>query len=460
MKAKFLKSPGSLVLRGSRYYCFWRVPGPDGKPKAICKALRDDNGAPITRRPEAEKAKARLMGIVKRENEVESLRSIQHAIDDKQAEIDRLNDEKNPPMSLARVWPVFASPTSGRKSVEKSSLRAYEAIWSQFQTWLESAHPGVKTMLDVKREVAKGYLDSMVARGVSNKTTNIHLSVLRYIFKVLSDEAKLTENVWLKFSQLPVMREGRRELTVDELTLVCSKATGEMKTLFCIGLYTGLRLGDCATLKWGEVDLKRGLIRRIPNKIRRKKGANGMVQISIHPVLHDALSAIPASKTEGYVLSETSALYLSERCSRLANHIQAHFEACGITTKRDIDKGAQRARRSVEVGFHSLRHTFVSMCAMNNVPLSVVQSLVGHASPLMTGAYSHSNRLAEHQAVNALPAINGDTTQPARRTPAVMLREIIEGMTTRNLSEMKPRALAILAGAGDTLSVLEAIAAN
>ena len=447
-KSKSLKSPGSLVVRGRNFYAYWRVKTselkPDGKPKykAICQALRDENGAPITTEPEAAKAKARLMEIVSKQNEVKALVSIQRAIGDKQTEIERLNDEKNPPMPLARVWTAFASPTSGRKPVEKSSLRAYENIWTQFQTWLESAHPAVKTMLDVKREIAKSYLDSLAGRGVSNKTTNIHLSTLRYIFKILADDAKLTENVWLKFTQLPVMREGRRELTIDELALVCSKATGEMKTLFCIGLYTGLRLGDCATLRWGEVDLKRGLIRRIPNKIRRKKGANGLVQISIHPVLNDALSAIPGSKTEGYVLPEMSALYLAGQRSQLTNHIQEHFESCGITTKRERENGV---RRVVEVGFHSLRHTFVSMCAMNNVPLSVVQSLVGHSSPLMTGAYSHSNRLAEQQAVASLPSINGDAAQPAKPTPAQLLRAIIEGMTTRNLTETKPRALAMLA---------------
>ena len=450
MKTKSKKSFGSLVVRGHNFYAFWRVKDPkdpDGKKtKAICKALRDENGQPITDKEKAAIAKARLManvGLVVG-NEVDTLRSIQRAIGDKQNEIDRLNDEKNPPMPLARVWTAFASPTSGRKPVEKSSLKAYENIWTQFQTWLEPVHPAVKTLRDVKRDIAKGYLDSLGERGVSNKTINIHLSTLRYIFKILADDAKLDENVWLKFQSLPVMREGRRELTIDELTLVCSKATGEMKTLFCIGLYTGLRLGDCATLKWGEVDLKRGLIRRIPNKIRRKKGANGLVQISIHPVLHDALSAIPASKTEGYVLPEMSGLYLGGQRSQLTNHIQEHFENCGITTKRDRENGV---RRVVEVGFHSLRHTFVSMCAMNNVPLSVVQSLVGHSSPLMTGAYSHSNRLAEQQAVAALPTINGDVTQPAKPTQTQLLRGIIESMTTKNLREKKAAALAMLAGA-------------
>jgi hypothetical protein len=78
MKTKSIKSPGSLVVRGSNYYCFWRHKG-----KAICKALRDENGAAITTRPEAEKAKARLMQIVAAEKEVKVLQQIARAIDDR-----------------------------------------------------------------------------------------------------------------------------------------------------------------------------------------------------------------------------------------------------------------------------------------------------------------------------------------------------------------------------------------
>jgi integrase len=445
MKTKSIKSPGSLVVRGKNFYAFWRVKDSTGNSKAICKALRDENGAAITTRPEAETAKARLMGIVAKEDQVETLRSIADKIDHTRADIKRLEDEQHPPMTLVQAWPAFASPTSGRKPCEKSTLRAYEGVWTQFQTWIESEHPDVKSLRGVTWEVAKGYLDGLAKRGVSNGTYNIHLSLMRYVFKVLREQAKLVENVWLKFSPLEVTRESRRELTIDELTLVCSKAKGEMKTLFCIGLYTGLRLGDCATLKWGETDLKRGLIRRIPNKIRRKKGAKGLVQISIHPVLRGVLAAIPGSKTDGYVLPETASIYMGNHRSRLANHIQQHFEDCGIETKKKRDHGLYKA---VDVGFHSLRHSFISMCAMNNVPLSVVQSLVGHSSPLMTEHYSHSNRLAEQNAIAALPAIgNGNmpTVKPAKRTRDELLREAIESMTPKNFKTKKAAALELLA---------------
>ena len=58
-----------------------------------------------------------------------------------------------------------------------------------------------------------------------------------------------------------------------ELKEILEGATGDLQTLLFIGTFTGLRLGDCCTLKWGEVDLDRGLIEGIntQNLEQRKK---------------------------------------------------------------------------------------------------------------------------------------------------------------------------------------------
>jgi len=60
------------------------------------RVLRDENGTAISTQPEAELAKKRLMEIVNKENEVKALRSIQHAIDDKEIEIAGLEAEQIP----------------------------------------------------------------------------------------------------------------------------------------------------------------------------------------------------------------------------------------------------------------------------------------------------------------------------------------------------------------------------
>lgn len=50
---------------------------------------------------------------------------------------------------------------------------------------------------------------------------------------------------------------------------VCGSVTGEMRLLFAVGIYTGLRLGDCAMMEWGSIDLGRNRIMTIPRKTAR-----------------------------------------------------------------------------------------------------------------------------------------------------------------------------------------------
>ncbi len=439
MKSKSLKSPGSLVVRGRNFYAFWRVNG-----KAISKALRDANGAAITTRPEAEKAKARLMEIVSKQNEVESLRSIQHAIDDKQTEIDRLKDEQNPPLALAQAWAAFLRSTE-RHDCGKSSLVTYEGIWSKFKTWAEREHPEAVMLRDISGDIAKSYLESMNHGKVAPKTFNSHLNFLKYLFRVLATEGRLTENVWKKAKLKANIGLSRRELTIEELKKVCDAAKGEMKLAFAIGLYTGMRLGDVATLKWGEVDLKRHQIRRIPNKIARRLPQT--ITIPIHPALSAMLTEIPINERDHvYVLPQWADTYRNKSRSKLTEQIQKHFEDCGIKTTEAREVGT---RAQVVVGFHSLRHTFVSLCRESNAPLAVVENIVGHHSASLTRHYTHISEQASTDAVALLPSLNGSDAPlvPTGSARDEMLREIIESMTTKNLRETKPRALAMLASA-------------
>src|SRR5262249_49863962 len=124
-----------------------------------------------------------------------------------------------------------------------------------------------------------------------------------------------------------LVTHSRRELTVDELRKVCQSAAGELKTLLAIGVYSGLRLGDCATLRWGETDLRRGIITRIPNKTGRRNPKP--VIVPIHPTLLEILSQTPTESRGEYVLPEMATLYNS-RIDLVTDRIQAHFKACGI----------------------------------------------------------------------------------------------------------------------------------
>lgn len=62
-------------------------------------------------------------------------------------------------------------------------------------------------------------------------------------------KAKLKENPWENIQRKRLVTHSRRELTVDELKAGCQSTKGELRVLLALGLYSGLRLGDCAQVE-------------------------------------------------------------------------------------------------------------------------------------------------------------------------------------------------------------------
>jgi Phage integrase family len=147
------------------------------------------------------------------------------------------------------------------------------------------------------------------------------------------------------------------------------------------------------------------------------------------------------------VLPEMAALYARSICL-VTDRVQGHLKACGITLHKP-GTGTDGKRAIIEVGFHSLRHTFVSLCRGSNAPLAVVESIVGHSNPAMTRHYTHVGELAAGRAVAALPAVVGDASpEKPKRDPVEVLREIesiAKTISAKNWREKKASLLEVLA---------------
>ena len=439
------KTTGYLHKRGDNFYVSWRFKG-----KAFLKVLRDENGNSITTERDAIKAKDKVMAPFAVGNEADALESIAGKLGGRKAELAKWEDEQHPPLSIGQAWSEFlASPN--RPDSGESTLRQYEFQWQAFADWMKEKHPDVLTLRDVSKEIAEEYASSMNHGKFSPSTYNKHLNLLTLVFRVVKHKAKLTGNPWESpkrggyLQRKRMVTNSRRELTIDELRKICQAATGELRTLLALGIYSGLRLGDCATLRWGEVDLPRGMIRRIPNKTARRNPKP--VIVPIHPILREMLSETPLKKRGEYVLPKMAALYAHSVCA-VTDRVQGHFKACGITLHKP-GTGTDGKRAVIEVGFHSLRHSFVSMCREANAPLAVVESIVGHSNPAMTRHYTHVGELAAGRAIALLPSVTGEAKQePPKRGQGEVLRDVqtvLKNMSAKNWREKKSAALALLA---------------
>ena len=79
----------------------------------------------------------------------------------------------------------------------------------------------------------------------------------------------------------------------------------------------------------------------------------------------------------------------------------------------------------------------------------MVEAIVGHSNPAMTRHYTHVSELAAAHAVNALPAVMGNTAAaalpPADPLAAfkAKVRALAEGLTTKTCGSVKDELLAL-----------------
>lgn len=315
----------------------------------------------------------------------------------------RLQDEKLP---IAEAWDRWLKmPNKSRLGGNPSAntLRGYSAIWTRFSKW--AAAQKVEHLHELTGRQAQDYMADLWASGVSERTYSAHLKFLRSLFKVLKLQAGLVEN---PFADIPVMElqtVSKEAFTKEELATICSKASGDWRYLVGIGVYTGLRLVDAVHLKWDNITDR---IRVIPRKTsRRKKGRKREVEIMLHSALErllEELRRLRGGNPSGYLFPKIVAQY-----AKSPQEVSFAFrdflkDKCKIETRAEAEEGDHRKRRASLRGFHSLRHSFVSLCAMSGVPQATTQKLVGHSTAEMTQLYSHTTDAEQKKAINLLPA--------------------------------------------------------
>jgi len=330
-------------------------------------------------------------------------------------------------LPLAEVWLEYLK-SPNRNELAEATLEAKRNVWFAFARWMEHSYLPIDDLAGVTSEMISEYLACIRAE-VCATTYNSRVCILREIFHVLASKAGLEVDPWEGVRLRPDDSHSRRELTMSELKRLLEVAGkvakagggGQWRTLFLIGIYTGLRLGDCCCLDWSSINISLGVIQVIPRKTRRH--AHGrIVTIPVHPALGaalvDAMSITRQNKDEqshcspsprffdavpisGPVLPTISEMYSHSRW-QVSHELSKIFEAANIITSVKLEG---RRRKTPEATFHSLRHTFVSFAANAGVPLHVVQSIVGHESTAMTRHYYHENIAALKSAVVAIPTL-------------------------------------------------------
>ena len=311
-------------------------------------------------------------------------------------------------ISLDDAFELALKKPRKRTPAEKQ-ISIKRGIWQDFLDFMHGEHPESVYLSDVGKTHAEEYVARIRESGKYNKaiqysrttgkkrntsqtisytalentqlsprTTNYYQVVCAEVFNLLKDDVGLQENPFSSILKLDMKNETREAFSPDELKTIFDNLDGFTRPLFMMAVWTGLREGDICTLKWSDIDLKRRLISRKTRKTGTK------VQIPISDQLYDMLIATPRTEESEYVFPKHAEMYLANP-SGVSYRVKQFLEGLGIQTTR-IPNGRTRAISVKDL--HSCRHTFCYYAGIAGIPLSVVQSIVGHMSPEMTKHYS------------------------------------------------------------------------
>jgi integrase len=314
--------------------------------------------------------------------------------------LSKLQQAANRKMLIANAWAEWKKLP---RTTGSATLAGYDAVWRQFSSWLTAHRPNCTHLGEITTADSAAYSKHLFATRVTVGTYKLHLSFLSRVWRELKTEAGLVENVWADLLKVKMDKNviSRVALSKEQLATIIKSATGELKNMYLVGLLTSLRLKDVALLDASKFDEASGLLSLIPFKTRRK-GERARVKIPAHPQL---LSLLKNPHATGLYFPEMAKRYKAMP-SDVSKIIQDHFKACGIETNEPMTDDSRRKRAGVIFGFHSLRYSFVSLCAKKNTPQHVLSELVGHSTPAMTLHYSRSDDAQRAKAIKGLPTIN------------------------------------------------------
>ena len=408
------KGSGSLFQKRGRFIYKHRDPA---LGRIVYKTLYDDDGSPVSDRKTAERI------IEDMEREDRSLSRIERKIE----YITQVAEYKKI-ITRCRVCIENISTAYEQHPAHTTGQMPHKVAAMKF---IQQCFPKDKLLADLTPEDAQVCMNTYWKTGVSPKSYNARLQILKMIFRMFLGDDSPFENLKAKSFYM----ESREPFTIPQLERIWQTLTSdefhlfhkeEMKCLYLLALYTGARCGDLCLLKKHSVDMQGRIINFTPSKTIHSSGAK--VQIPIAEALYIALLPfINVAGTSPYVLPHVAERYTCNPAGIAKDTIRL-LEAAGLHTVEQ-SHDPHRMLPVIRYSFHSFRHTFSTLAANHGVSIRTVQELLGHSSEKMTAHYTHIGLQTKVQAIEALPDLVSVKRSPQGRS----LAELISGLSASEL---------------------------
>jgi integrase len=452
---------GRYEINGRRQYLNLNVKVAGTPPDSL--SLKDEGDAMFERSRAT--AQAKLESIVE---EARSQRSSERLVE-KLYEIKTGEQIKS--VKLADLPAEWANIARKRTPDERYASQCQSRL-RQFSAFVQGQNTKADEIAHVTRTMARAFLAAEEKRGVTAKTWNDTLVLLRATFQHLLPAGSINP-----FSGVPTRETEtvfRKPFTPEELKAILDAAQGDefVRPVLVTGVCTAMRRGDCCLLKWSDVDLEKRFI-----TVKTAKTGQ-TVSIPVFPLLFDELGA-RQNDGNGYVFPEQAAMYL-ENPDGITWRVRKVFAAAGFKDEESNgnEEATGKVNRSGEIvlaaivlngdgsnavahrgdvhaerkgglrrasvrDFHSFRVTWVTLALTAGVPLELVQKVTGHKTTDIV--LKHYFQPGREDFRRALQSVMPKLLTNGQKSPKDEMREIVEGMTAKTLKKDKARLVALLA---------------
>ena len=223
---------------------------------------------------------------------------------------------------------------------------------------------------------------------ISPRTVNSSLTVLRFMLREAVEQDLITSNpaIGVRPLRQPHGDELVHALQPDDIARLLDVAAEPYRALYLLALTTGLRRGELLGLRWGDVDLQKGLlfVRRSLTRVRQGN----------HYVIREGPTKSRLSRRTIDLSPETVQVLLQHPAGDdPARDYVFHSRTGGPIDPSNLDTSFRRdlaAAGLPEIRFHDLRHTHASLLITAGVHPKAIQARLGHASIQTTlNIYGH-----------------------------------------------------------------------
>jgi integrase len=212
----------------------------------------------------------------------------------------------SPPLSrLVDAWDQFPR----RRKPSQLHRENCRRILARFVSYMAEQSPDIKDLAEVKADHVRGFMEAEESRGITARTWNETLSVLRGAFVRLDPNA----GAYRDYLRLTLAKDEatihREPYSLEEIRGILEAARPADPLIFRLvvtAFSAGMRRGDLCRLRWRDVDLEGGFVAVKTTKTGEK------IEFPILPMLRGVLDDArheSDGKPESFIFPEAEKLY-------------------------------------------------------------------------------------------------------------------------------------------------------